>query len=96
MEMIIVAGQLRVDAAQRDRFLASAGDVMRAARAAPGCLDFTLAADPLDPARVNVYERWESEADLLRFRGAGPDPDDMVAVSDVQVRRYCISAVQAP
>lgn len=96
MDMIIVAGQLRVDAAQRERFLANGLDVMRAARAAPGCLDFSLAADPLDAGRVNVYERWESDADLMRFRGAGPAPDDMIDVSEVRVRRYRISAEEAP
>jgi hypothetical protein len=32
-----------------------------------------VAADPIEPDRVNIYEEWESEEALLTFRGAGPD-----------------------
>jgi hypothetical protein len=28
------------------------------ARQAPGCLDFAVSADPVDPAQVNVFEWW--------------------------------------
>jgi quinol monooxygenase YgiN len=97
--VIIVAGWLRVAAGDRDRYLAAVADVARLARLAPGCLDFVQAADPLDPERINVFERWESDADLERFRTSG-DPDapepDLPAVLSAEVRRYRISAVEAP
>lgn len=97
--MIIVAGWLRVAAAERERYLAAVADVARLARAAPGCLDFTQAADPLDAERITVYERWESDEDLLRFRSSG-DPDapepDLPAVLSAEVRKYRISAVEEP
>lgn len=31
-------------------------------------------ADPEDPERINVYERWESEEQLLAFRGSVEAP----------------------
>ena len=45
------------------------------ARRTKGCRDFVVAADPLEPGRVNVHEEWESEAELEAFRGSGPEPD---------------------
>ena len=39
---------------------------------APGCHDFAVSADPVDPERVNVYERSASPAALQAFRGDGP------------------------
>ena len=78
--------------------------VARLARLAPGCLDFVQAADPLDPERITIYERWESDADLDRFRASGgpeqPEPDVAEPVVppllDAEVRRYRISSVEDP
>jgi quinol monooxygenase YgiN len=97
--VIIVAGRLRVAADQRDRYLAAVAEVASLARSAPGCLDFSQAADPLDAERINVYERWESDEDLLRFRTSG-DPDapapDVPDLLSAEVRKYRIAAVEAP
>ena len=102
--MIIIAGWLRVAAGDRDAYLAAVADVARLARLAPGCLDFVQAADPLDPERITIYERWESDADLDRFRGSGdpdaPEPDvaerTVPLLLDAEVRRYRISSVEDP
>jgi len=97
--VIIVAGWLRVAAGDRDRYLAAVADVARLARAAPGCLDFTQAGDPLDAERINVYERWESDEDLLRFRTSG-DPDapqpEVPDVAAAEVRKFRIASVEEP
>ena len=61
--MVIVAGHLIVDPDQREPCLADCVSVVEEARKAPGCLDFTIAADLVDPDRINVFERWESQAD---------------------------------
>jgi quinol monooxygenase YgiN len=55
--MIIVSGHLFVDPAERAAYVADCDEVMRLARAAPGCLDFQVTADPLEPDRVNVFEQ---------------------------------------
>ncbi|RAY13757.1 antibiotic biosynthesis monooxygenase [Actinomadura craniellae] len=94
--MIIVSGWLSVDPQERAGYLAGCEDVMAQARKAPGCLDFALSADPIEPGRILVYERWESDADVERFRGAGPDSGQAALIRDAQVARYRISAVEAP
>lgn len=94
--MIIVAGTLRVDPADCDRYLAAVREVTRLARRAPGCLDFTQAADPLDPTRINIYERWESDDHLLHFRTAdGPAPQ-LPPIRAADVHKYRISGVEEP
>ncbi|SNR50966.1 putative quinol monooxygenase [Blastococcus mobilis] len=97
--MIIVAGSLRVASGDRDGYLAAVADVAVQARRAPGCLDFVQAADPLDPERINIFERWESDEDLQRFRTSGdPDapPPDVPDVLSAEVRKYRIASVEAP
>ena len=68
--MILLTGWVDVDPQRRDAALAAGCPHMRATRAWPGCLDYVWSADPLNPARIYVYERWESEAALAsHFQG---------------------------
>ncbi len=68
--MIIIAGTVEVDPAQRDDALAAACPHMEATRAQKGCIDYVWSADLLVPGRIYVYERWESEDDLrAHFEG---------------------------
>lgn len=90
--MIIVAGKLIVDPPARDAYLDGCRMVIEQARTAPGCLDFHLSADAIEPGRINVYERWESDADVEAFRGSGPDPGQLAEIRDASVLRYRISS----
>jgi quinol monooxygenase YgiN len=94
--VFIVAGSLYVDPAERDTYLASCVEVVRQARSAPGCVDFAIGADLVEPGRINVYERWESDDELLAFRGSGPEQEQVAAIRGAEVHRYRISAVEAP
>jgi quinol monooxygenase YgiN len=97
--MLIIAGELRVRPGDRDRYLAAVAPVAPMAREAPGCLDFVQAADPVDPDRINVYERWESDESLLAFRSqAGPGPDDVEIppLVSADVRKYRMASVKLP
>ncbi|MEV4712590.1 antibiotic biosynthesis monooxygenase family protein [Micromonospora sp. NPDC049374] len=94
--MLIVAGTLHVDPAERDDYLATCAEIVRQAREAPGCLDFAISPDLIEPARINVYERWESEEQLLDFRGSGPEPEQQVAIVEAEVHKFLISAVESP
>jgi len=82
--VIIVAGSMELDPDQRDAFVTSRGDAMRRSRAEPGCLEYTFAPDPLEPGRVILVERWESqealEAHVAAMR-ARSDPASGDAVS---------------
>lgn len=62
--MIIVGGEFHLDPEQRDAFLDSRIETMKRSRSEGGCLEYTFAADPLDPGRVILFERWESQAAL--------------------------------
>jgi quinol monooxygenase YgiN len=66
--MVIVAGHIAVDPEQRESYLAGSISVVEKARRADGCLDFAITADLLDPGRVNLFERWESQAAVKTFR----------------------------
>ena len=90
--MIIVSGWLYVSPSRRVGFLASARDAVVAARSAPGCRDFVVAADPIEVDRVNVYEEWESAGELEAFRGAGPGPQLTAAILRAQVRRHLVAS----
>ena len=69
--MRIVSGSLYVDATEREAYLAGCHEVT-AARATDGCIDFHIAADPIEPRRINVYEQWDSVAAVEAFRWSGP------------------------
>ena len=94
--MLIIAGYLMTEPSERDAFVAEGTTVVSLARSAPGCLDFSLTADTLDPGRVNVFERWESEEELLAFRGSGPDSGTAARILDADVRRYVVASVEDP
>lgn len=86
--MIIVAGSLTVAPEERAAYLTGCETVVDQARRAPGCLDFALSADLLDPARINVYERWSDEPSLHAFRGSGPSGDQQAVLLSVDVAEY--------
>ncbi len=90
--MIIVAGYLRVAPDDVDAFVDASREAMRAARAAPGCSAFVVAADPLEPGRVNVYEEWESGEAVEAFRGDGPGEDLSARIVEARVARHEIAS----
>jgi quinol monooxygenase YgiN len=62
--VVIVAGSFEVDPEQREEFVASRHESMKKSRSEPGNLEYTVAADPIDPGRVILYERWVDQAAL--------------------------------
>ena len=92
--MVIVAGHITVEPQQRESYLAGCVSVVERARGAAGCLDFAITADPIDPGRVNVFERWESQAALESFRKNGPPFEHAAAMLSVSVAEYDIAAVR--
>lgn len=62
--MMIVQGVFRVRPEERADYLAHAEETMRTSREEHGCLEYVLAADPIDPGRIVLSERWQSKADL--------------------------------
>ena len=77
--MLIIAGHIEADPDDRDEAVAVMRDLVTRARDAPGCLDLAITADLIDPGRVNILERWESQATLETFRGSGPSTEQGAA-----------------
>ncbi|HEY4396695.1 MAG TPA: antibiotic biosynthesis monooxygenase family protein [Acidimicrobiia bacterium] len=90
--MVIVSGTISVRPGQREAFVSASLPAVAAARRAPGCLDFVVAADPIEPDRVNVYERWESEDQLEAFRGDGPGNELTSDIVKADVSRHHVSS----
>jgi quinol monooxygenase YgiN len=89
--VVIVAGHLIVSPKQRDNYLAGCGDVVEQARRAPGCLDFAISADLLDPSRIGIFERWESQAAVDAFRGSGPSDEQHGSIMSASVSEYDVT-----
>ena len=92
--MVIVAGHITVDPEQRESYLAGCVSIVERARGAAGCLDFAITADLIDPGRVNLFERWESQAAVETFRGSGPSNKQRAAMLSVSVAEYDIADVR--
>jgi quinol monooxygenase YgiN len=71
MAKILIAAQIDVAPAGREQALKSGQPWIDGALAQPGCIHYDWSADLNDPARINVFEEWESE-DALAAHFAGP------------------------
>ena len=60
--MLIVAGHFDVDPADQAAFVAGRVDSIKATRSEDGCLEYAMSADPADPSRVLLFERWADQA----------------------------------
>lgn len=94
--VLIIAGHLVVNPIDRDDYVANCVTVVEAARAAPGCLDYSITADSLDRSAIRIYERWEDEDQLLSFRGSGPSGAQQAAIVAADVKRYGVASVGDP
>lgn len=64
-DMIAILGHIDVDPGVRDEVVASTVELQRSTQTdEPGCVIYTIAADPAVPGRIRIVELWES-ADAL-------------------------------
>ena len=93
--MVIVAGSFEIKPEERDAFLAGRLDSMRASRNEPGNLEYTMSADPIDPGRVVLLERWADQASLdthLAAVSSAPRPSTPgVAPTSASITVYDVS-----
>ena len=71
MTKILIAAQIDVVPENREKALQSAQPWIDGALAQPGCIHYNWSADLNDPARINVFEEWESE-EALAAHFSGP------------------------
>jgi quinol monooxygenase YgiN len=93
--VLIVGGFFEVEPSERDAFIASRLDSMRTSRAESGCLEYTVAPDPLEPGRVVLFERWESQDalddHLAALRQAPRPSTPQIALRSVSITVYDIA-----
>lgn len=71
MAKILIAAQIYVEPAGRERALITAQPWIDGALSQSGCIHYDWSADLNDPTRINVFEEWESEAALAaHFAGS--------------------------
>ena len=89
MAIVIVQGVFSVDPKERDRFVATSIEAMRSSRQEEGCLEYVIAADPLDPERAVLSERWESmdhlQQHLTQQRNAPRGVDSRPVLQNVEI-----------
>jgi quinol monooxygenase YgiN len=93
--MVIVGGWFEVDPGERDAFVAGQVDAMRRSRAEQGCIEYVIAADPVETGRAVLFERWASQEDLdahLAGLATAPKSDGpQVAPTGVSIVVYDVS-----
>jgi hypothetical protein len=63
---------------------------------APGCLDFAVSADTIEPDRANVYEAWTDAQSLEAFRGRGADDPSFSFIVHADIERHEVSRSGPP
>ncbi|ONI67287.1 antibiotic biosynthesis monooxygenase [Kribbella sp. ALI-6-A] len=94
--MLIIAGHAQVDPERRDEYVDAHVELVRRARSAPGCLDLAMTADSADPARVNLFERWESQETLDAWRKVASAPDTGIAFVAGDIQLYDVTGARPP
>ncbi len=96
--MIVIAGHIQIDIAQRDNATAAALKVMEATRQEEGCISYTFSADLDDESVFHIFEEWESQ-EALGAHFATPHMAEFqkkmggFGVKDAKIRRYEIESV---
>ena len=83
-----------VEPQQRESYRAGCVRIVEQERA-DGCLDVAIRGYPVDPGRVNIFERWESQVALETFRSSGPDTEQRRSMLTVSVQEYDNADVRA-
>lgn len=94
---LVVTSRVRIRADRRDHAVEAAAEVVRASREEPGCEEFRVAQDLVDPDTLCFLEVWENVESLTRhFQtshvAAFNEKMRTIAVGDPEVKRYRVAA----
>ena len=62
--MLIIAGTITIDPADVDKMRESAAVMMEATHQEPGCQQYVFSVSVADPGNIQIFEVWDSAADL--------------------------------
>ncbi len=86
--MIIIAGYVQVDEADRTTWVEAHRDLVTRARAFDGCLDLAISADAVDSQRINMIEVWRDRDALDSWRAQASAPDTGIEFRGGSIQRY--------
>lgn len=96
--MLVIAGHIRIDPANREAAVAAAAEVMEETHKEPGCISYTFSGAIDDEALFHLFEEWESQEALdahfktphmAKFQSAMGG----FGVKEIKIQRYEVSAV---
>ncbi len=103
--MIAILGHIDVEPDKRDALVTSTVDLQRATQTdEPGCVIYTISADPADSGRIRIVELWESAEALdahfahpnFAATGAALRVEPRIGGSAVKYRIDAVDGVKAP
>jgi len=83
-----VVGKLIIKSGKREEFIEKSKEAIMQARQLATCVDFCVSADPVDPLRVNIFEKWRTRCSLEEFRKSGPADDSFSLVESFDIEEY--------
>ena len=95
--MLIVAGTITIDPADVDRMRVAAAEMMAATHEEPGCIEYVFSISVADPGTVNIFEVWESAADLeahfeMPHMATFRETLSTLTITDRSISRYEVSS----
>jgi quinol monooxygenase YgiN len=95
--MLVVAGTITLDPAQRAEAEAAFDEMRAATLAEPGCISYEAYADRTDPGTMFIFERWKSQQDLDAHFATPHMAEFGVALSrcgvkSMDVKKYVVSS----
>ena len=96
--MIVIAGHIRIDAANRDAASATASEMMKQTHLEEGNISYTFSSDLSDPGLFYIFEEWKDQ-DALDFHFKTPQMVKFQAalgglgIQEMKVQKYQVSSV---
>jgi quinol monooxygenase YgiN len=85
--VIILAGTLELDPADRDRYVERRREQVERTRKEAGCLDYGITADSVDPSLIIVFECYADEAALTEHR-KHLERDTSIPIKSINIWQY--------
>ncbi len=95
--MLVIAGHIEIDPANREAAIAAAREMAEATRREAGCVAYVFSADLDDPGVFRLFEEWESQAALdEHFKTAHmaefQKQIGSLGVKEMNIKKYVVSS----
>ena len=97
--MLVIAGHIQIDPANREAAVAAAAEVMEETHKESGCISYTFSGALADEGLFYIFEEWETQEavdahlktpHMAKFQGAMGG----FGVKGIKIQRYEVSAVK--